>query len=126
MSILRSLRPLTRQIRPSPRGPQTSRLASTNAATGQANISNPKSSNPESQSINSSRGKESRHSDTADTRSVQSPISSQRGPTSEAHEGEEQTSTDAQIKNDPSEPGAKKRENVERAGRRPLGPEDKQ
>lgn len=87
---------------------------------------NPISSSGESQSINVSRGKESRASDTADTRSVQSPISSQSGPTSEVHEGEEQTTADAQIKNDPREPDEKKRANVEAAGRRKLGPEDDQ
>lgn len=42
------------------------------------------------------------------------------------HQGEEQTDTDAQIKNDPAEPEEKKRANVEAAGRRKLGPEDEQ
>jgi hypothetical protein len=45
---------------------------------------------------------------------------------SEAHEGEEQTSADAMIKNDPNEPTEKKRENVEKVGRRKMGPEDEQ
>ncbi|KAL4772880.1 hypothetical protein BDW60DRAFT_206645 [Aspergillus nidulans var. acristatus] len=91
-----------------------------------SNAKNPVSSSGASQSINLSRGKEARSSDTADTRSVQSPISSQDGPTSEQHAGEEQTSADAMIKNDPSEPAEKKRANVEAAGRRKLGPEDDQ
>jgi hypothetical protein len=43
-----------------------------------------------------------------------------------AHEGEEQTSADAQIKNDPNESEETKRKNVEAAGRRKLGPEDDQ
>ncbi|KAL3486691.1 hypothetical protein BJX62DRAFT_214881 [Aspergillus germanicus] len=91
------------------------------------NAKNPVSSGGASQSINLSRGKESRSSDTADTRSTQSPISSQPGEIkSAAHEGEEQTSADAQIKNDPNESEETKRKNVEAAGRRKLGPEDDQ
>ncbi|PKX97678.1 uncharacterized protein P174DRAFT_449266 [Aspergillus novofumigatus IBT 16806] len=43
-----------------------------------------------------------------------------------AHEGEEQTSADAMIKNDPNEPTEKKRKNVEKAGSRKMGPEDEQ
>ncbi|RAH67941.1 uncharacterized protein BO66DRAFT_473029 [Aspergillus aculeatinus CBS 121060] len=102
------------------------RLAS-KASPGQtSNVANPQSSSPESQSINVARGKQARHADTPDTASVQSPISSQFGPTSEAHEGEEQTSADAQIKNHPGESEATKRRNVERAGERPLGAEDRQ
>lgn len=53
-----------------------------------------------------------------------SPVSSGRGPTSEAHEGEEQTETDSMIKNDPREPAEKKRRNVESVGRKSMGPED--
>jgi hypothetical protein len=91
-------------------------------------VRNPISSSPESQSVNTSRGLEGRSSDTADTRSTQSPISGrnklEKG--SEAHEGEEQTPTDAQIKNDPNKPAEVKRENVEKAGQKPLGPEDHQ
>lgn len=91
-------------------------------------MKNPVSSSPESQDVNASRGLEDRSSDTADTRSTQSPISgrnlSERG--SEAHEGEEQTSTDEQIKNDPNKPAEAKRENVEKAGQKPMGPEDHQ
>ncbi|PYH42897.1 uncharacterized protein BP01DRAFT_359123 [Aspergillus saccharolyticus JOP 1030-1] len=103
------------------------RFASNEASPGQSsNVANPRSSSPESQSINISRGKEARHADTADTRSVQSPISSQSGPTSEAHEGEEQTPADAQIKNHPGESTETKRRNVEKAGERPLGVEDRQ
>ncbi|KAK1138615.1 hypothetical protein N8T08_002145 [Aspergillus melleus] len=51
-------------------------------------VANPRSSNPESQAINVSRGQESRYDDTPDSRSVQSPISGHSGPTSETHEGE--------------------------------------
>ncbi|PYH76890.1 hypothetical protein BO82DRAFT_346155 [Aspergillus uvarum CBS 121591] len=103
------------------------RSLASKASPGQtSNVANPQSSSPESQSINVARGKEARHADTPDTASVQSPISSQFGPTSEAHEGEEQTSADAQIKNHPGESGATKRRNVERAGERPLGAEDRQ
>ncbi|KAL4910522.1 hypothetical protein BDW74DRAFT_146 [Aspergillus multicolor] len=91
-----------------------------------SNAKNPVSSGGASQSINLSRGKEARSSDTADTRSVQSPISRQDGASSEAHEGEEQTSADGLIKNDPNKSGAEKRANVEKAGRRKLGPEDDQ
>ncbi|KOC12297.1 RTA1 domain protein [Aspergillus flavus AF70] len=80
--------------------------------------------NPESQAINTSRGKESRHDDTPDTRSVQSPISNQFGPTSEKHEGEEPSTTTEQVHNDPSKSPEEKRKNVEQAGRRPMGPED--
>lgn len=117
-------------IRPAPR----LRFASTKQAQStkeadpafSSNAKNPVSSSGASQSINLSRGKEARSSDTADTRSVQSPISSQDGPTSEQHAGEERTSADAMIKNDPSEPAEKKRANVEAAGRRKLGPEDDQ
>ncbi|GAM33881.1 hypothetical protein TCE0_013f01101 [Talaromyces pinophilus] len=89
-----------------------------------SNVINPQSSNPESQSINISRGKEARHSDTADSGSVASPVSSGRGPASEAHQGEEQTETDSMIKNDPRESAEKKRRNVESAGRKSMGPED--
>ncbi|RHZ50759.1 hypothetical protein CDV55_102930 [Aspergillus turcosus] len=87
---------------------------------------NPISSNPQGQSINKSRGRDAGHSDAADTRSVQSPVSQHRAEPSEAHEGEEQTSADAMIKNDPHEPTEKKRENVEKAGSRKMGPEDEQ
>ncbi|KAL4810654.1 hypothetical protein BDV18DRAFT_155266 [Aspergillus unguis] len=106
--------------------PQTHPFASKASPGQSSNVKNPISSSGESQSVNVSRGKESRTSDAADTRSVQSPISSQDGPTSEMHQGEEQTSADAQIKNDPRESDAKKRANVEAAGRRKLGPEDDQ
>lgn len=76
--------------------------------------------------MNDSRGKEARSADTADTRSVQSPISpSRRAHTSEAHEGEEETSFDSHIKNDPNESPDVKRRKVEEAGRKPLGPEDR-
>ncbi|KAL5334108.1 hypothetical protein BJX70DRAFT_30677 [Aspergillus crustosus] len=104
------------------------RLASstTKGTPNATNAKNPVSSSGASQSINLSRGKESRASDTADMRSVQSPISSQDGTTSEMHEGEEQTSADELIKNDPNESRETKRENVEKAGRRKLGPEDDQ
>ncbi|KAJ5561852.1 hypothetical protein N7535_003685 [Penicillium sp. DV-2018c] len=97
-------------------------------ATKQTNASNPVASSPESQAINKSRGLEGRHSDTADTRSTSSPISSSNRKSlgTEAHEGEEQTSTDAQIKNDPSKSTEEKRRNVEKAGQKPLGPEDRQ
>ena len=57
---------------------------------------------------------------------MQSPISAQRGPTSEVHEGEEQTPADAQIKSYPSQPVEQKRRNVEEVGRGPLGVEDGQ
>lgn len=53
-----------------------------------------------------------------------SPVSPGRGPTSEAHEGEEQTEADSMIKNDPREPAETKRRNVQSAGNKPLGPED--
>ncbi|RHZ46518.1 uncharacterized protein CDV56_104800 [Aspergillus thermomutatus] len=76
------------------------RLLATKPSPGNSsNAADPVSSNPESQAINKSRGKEARHSDAADTRSVQSPVSAQGGRPSEAHEGEEQTSADAMIKN---------------------------
>ncbi|KAJ5138847.1 uncharacterized protein N7515_003695 [Penicillium bovifimosum] len=90
-------------------------------------VSNPVASSPESQDINKARGLEGRHSDTADTRSTQSPISSSNKTElgSEAHEGEEQTSTDALIKNDPSKSPEAKRENVKKAGQKPMGPEDR-
>ncbi|KAL4928029.1 uncharacterized protein BDV17DRAFT_265137 [Aspergillus undulatus] len=104
----------------------TRRFASEASPGHSSNAKNPVSSSGPSQSINVSRGKEARASDTADTRSVQSPISSQTGPTSEQHQGEEQTSADAQIKNDPSKSDQEKRANVEAAGRRKLGPEDDQ
>lgn len=93
-----------------------------------SNVSNPVASSPESQAINKARGLEGRHSDTADTRSTQSPISSSNKGAlgSETHEGEEQTPTDAQIKNDPNKPTEVKRKNVENAGKKPLGPEDHQ
>ncbi|KAL2847516.1 hypothetical protein BJY01DRAFT_246743 [Aspergillus pseudoustus] len=104
-----------------------SRLFASEASPGHSsNAKNPLSSGGASQSINVSRGKEARSSETADTRSVQSPISSQSSASSEAHEGEERTSVDAQIKNDPGESAETKRANVEKAGRRKLGPEDEQ
>jgi hypothetical protein len=107
----------------------TNPLAWFSATSAQSsNVSNPSASSPESQAINKSRGLEGRRSDTADTRSTQSPISSSNKAElgSEAHEGEEQTPTDAQIKNDPSTPTDIKRENVKKAGQKPLGPEDHQ
>ncbi|KAJ5998827.1 hypothetical protein N7451_006637 [Penicillium sp. IBT 35674x] len=93
-----------------------------------SDLKNPVSSSPESQHVNASRGLEDRTQDTPDTRSVQSPVS-KRDPLekdSEAHAGEEQTSTDAQIKNDPNKPAEAKRKNVEKAGQKPMGPEDHQ
>ena len=93
-----------------------------------SNVSNPIASSPLSKAINKSRGLEGWHFDTAKTRSMQSPISSSNEAElgSETHEGEEQTPTDAQIKNDPSKPTEAKRKNVEKAGQKPLGPEDNQ
>lgn len=104
-------------------------LARFYSTSGQSsNVSNPTASSPESQAINKSRGLEGRHSDTADTRSTQSPISSSNKAElgSETHEGEEQTPTNAQMKNDPSRLTEVKRKNVEKAGKKPLGPEDHQ
>jgi len=104
---------------------RTGRLYASSATPGQSsNVANPQSSNPESQSINVKRGTKGGRSDNPDGRSVASPISGQRGPSSEAHEGEEQTSTDAQIKNDPNLPVEEKRAHVKQAGQKPLGPED--
>ena len=90
-------------------------------------MSSPVSSSPESQAINKSRGIKGRQSHVADTRSTQSPVSpsNQKDLASETHEGEEPTSPDAQIKNDPSMSTEEKRKNVERAGQRPMGPEDR-
>ncbi|KAL4877407.1 hypothetical protein BJY04DRAFT_128741 [Aspergillus karnatakaensis] len=102
------------------------RRFASNSSPNASNAKNPVSSGGASQSINVSRGKEARSSDTADTRSVQSPISSQDGPTSEQHAGEEQTEADSLIKNDPKESTETKRKNVEKAGKRKLGPEDNQ
>ncbi|OQE13294.1 hypothetical protein PENFLA_c051G01328 [Penicillium flavigenum] len=92
-----------------------------------SNVSDPASSSPESQAINKSRGMKGRQSRVADTRSTQSPVSTanQRDLASETHEGEERTSSDAQIKNDPSMSTEEKRKNVERAGQKPMGPEDR-
>jgi hypothetical protein len=91
-------------------------------------VKNPISSSPESKDVNTSRGLEDRSSDTADTRSTQSPISGrnrfEKG--SEAHEGEEETSTDSLIKNNPNKSPEAKRENVEKASQKPMGPEDHQ
>ncbi|ODM17721.1 hypothetical protein SI65_06509 [Aspergillus cristatus] len=81
-------------------------------------------SNPESDGINVSRGKESRYTDAPPSSNMQSPISARRGLPSEAQEGEEQTTTDAQIKNDPRESLEKKRENVRKTGEKPIGKED--
>ncbi|CAP79701.1 hypothetical protein E8E15_004871 [Penicillium rubens] len=91
------------------------------------NVSDLASSSPESQAINKSRGMKGRQSHVADTRSAQSPISpaNQRDLASETHEGEEPTSPEAEIKNDPSMSTEEKRKNVERAGQRPMGPEDR-
>lgn len=98
-----------------------------NSGTQSSNVSDPASSSPESQAINKSRGMKGRQSHVADTRSTQSPVSpsNQRDLASETHEGEEPTSSDAQIKNDPSMPTEEKRKNVERAGQKPMGPEDR-
>ncbi|KAH8431429.1 uncharacterized protein LDX57_009090 [Aspergillus melleus] len=104
--------------------PRVSRVQAVAIRAQSSQVANPRSSNPESQAINVSRGKESRHDDTPDSRSVQSPISSQSGPTSETHEGEEATTTTEQVHNDPNKPAGEKRRNVEQAGRRPMGPED--
>lgn len=97
-------------------------------ATQPSKVSNPVASAPESQGINKSRGLEGRHSDTPDLRSARSPISSSNkkelGSETLKGEGEEQTSTDAQIKNDPSMSTEAKRKNVEKAGQKPMGPED--
>ncbi|KAJ5462214.1 hypothetical protein N7530_010419 [Penicillium desertorum] len=97
------------------------------STTQSSNVGDPASSSPESQAINKSRGMKGRQSHVADTRSTQSPISpaNQRDLASETHEGEEQTSSDAQIKNDPSMSTEEKRKNVERAGQKPMGPEDR-
>lgn len=55
---------------------------------------------------------------------MQPPVSARRGLPSEAQEGEEQTTIDTQIKNDPRESLEKKRENVRKAGEKPMGKED--
>ncbi|KAJ6119772.1 hypothetical protein N7523_004052 [Penicillium sp. IBT 18751x] len=125
-----SLRAVQRmQLPNAPRLATMTRAYSSSATPGQSsNVKNPISSSPESKEVNAGRGLEDRSSDTADTRSTQSPISGrnrlEKG--SEAHEGEEQTSTNAQIKNDPNMSTEAKRENVEKAGQKPLGPEDHQ
>ncbi|KAJ5819034.1 hypothetical protein N7474_004625 [Penicillium riverlandense] len=114
-------------LRSTSRNTPSARYSANSAKPGQSsNVSNPIASSPESQAINKSRGLEGRNSDNADTRSTQSPISSSNKEElgSETHEGEEQTSTDAQIKNDPAMPTEAKRKNVEKAGQKPLGPED--
>jgi len=89
---------------------------------------NPISSGPESQAVNTSRGLEGRSSDAADRKSMQSPASRPNplARASEAHTGEEGTSTDEQIKNDPNKPPEAKRANVEKASQKPMGPEDRQ
>ncbi|KAI9373399.1 hypothetical protein BJX61DRAFT_382305 [Aspergillus egyptiacus] len=103
------------------------RPLATAASPGQSsNVKNPQSSSGASQSINLSRGKEARAADNADNASVQSPISAQSENSSVKHQGEEQTDTDARIKNDPRESDEKKRANVEAMGRKKLGPEDDQ
>lgn len=90
-----------------------------------SNVRNPQSSWPEDQKINLSRGAKGRASDTADTRSVQSPVSGRnRDQASEAHAEEEQSTTDAAVKNDPRLSDEEKRRNVEGAGRKPMGVED--
>ncbi|CAI7589969.1 unnamed protein product [Penicillium viridicatum] len=96
-------------------------------ATQSSKVSNPVASSPESQGIDKSRGLEGRHSDTPDLHSAQSPISSSKKPErgSETLKVGEQTSTDAQIKNDPSMSTKAKRKNVEKAGQKPMGPEDR-
>lgn len=103
----------------------TRAFASRSAPLGQSSsIKNPRSSNSESQSINISRGTKERHDSTPDKNSVQSPISSQFGPTSEKHEGEEPSTTHEMVKNNPNASAEEKRKNVEQAGRTPMGPED--
>lgn len=105
--------------------PRIQRLTASTASPEQASGARPTpSSDPESEGINVSRGKEARHTDAPASSNLQSPISAREGRPSEAQEGEEQTTTDAQIKNDPREPGEKKRENVRKAGEKPMGPED--
>ncbi|KAL1852985.1 hypothetical protein Plec18167_005641 [Paecilomyces lecythidis] len=90
-----------------------------------SNVRNPQSNWPEDQKINLSRGAKGRASDTADTRSVQSPVSGRnRDQASEAHAEEEQSTTDAAVKNDPRLSDEEKRRNVEGAGRKPMGVED--
>ncbi|KAJ5195508.1 uncharacterized protein N7498_008946 [Penicillium cinerascens] len=107
----------------------TSRPFNTSIPLGKSSdLKNPISSSPESQHVNASRSLGDRMQDTPDTRSAQSPVA-KRDPLekgSEAHAGEEQTSTDAQIKNDPKKPAEAKRKNVENAGQKPMGPEDHQ
>ncbi|KAJ5549069.1 hypothetical protein N7513_006303 [Penicillium frequentans] len=129
-SVISSTRAMRRtQLLNTSRMASTSRPFSIYTSLGQSSgMKNPVSSSPESQHVNASRGLEDRADDTADTRSVQSPVS-KRDPLekdSEAHAGEEQTSTDAQIKNDPKKPAEAKRKNVEKAGQKPMGPEDHQ
>ena len=89
-----------------------------------SNVRDPISSSPESQAVNVARGRESRASDQADTRSTQSPISpNRRAHTSEAQEGEEGPFNE-HIKSDPNASPEAKRQNVEKTGKKPLGPED--
>lgn len=100
-------------------------LSSKEYSSNASNVRDPISSSPEAQAVNVARGKESRASDQADTRSTQSPISpNRRARTSEAHEGEEEGSFNEHIKNDPNASPEAKRQNVEKAGKKPLGSED--
>lgn len=100
-------------------------LSSKEYSPNASNVRDPISSTLEAQAVNVAQGKESRASDQADTRSTQSPISpNRRARTSEAHEGEEEGSFNEHIKNDPNAPPEAKRQNVEKAGKKPLGPED--
>ncbi|KAJ9246941.1 hypothetical protein DTO207G8_8482 [Paecilomyces variotii] len=90
-----------------------------------SNVRNPQSSSPEAQRINISRGEKGRSSDTADTRSVQSPVSGRnRDQASETRAEEEPSTTEAAVKNDPNLSEEEKKRNVEGAGRKPMGVED--
>ncbi|OJJ81618.1 uncharacterized protein ASPGLDRAFT_60098 [Aspergillus glaucus CBS 516.65] len=104
--------------------PRTQRLSASTTAEQATSAKPSPASNPEVDGINVSRGKESRYTDAPPSSNMQSPISARRGLPSEAQEGEEQTTTDAQIKNDPRESLEKKRENVRKTGEKPMGKED--
>ncbi|EOA92249.1 hypothetical protein ACJQWK_03757 [Exserohilum turcicum] len=105
--------------------PVVSRTYASSAAPGQAsNVSNPQASSPESQDINKSASVGRTDSNDADHASIQNPVSHPEND--RVGMSEETTESQDNMKHDPNESDAKKREKTLEYGQnKPLDPADK-
>ena len=99
--------------------PRAFTTATKNSTEG--DLGNPQSSSSEQSSVKTSRATKDQTSQ--DTASLAQPVSNRSAIPGEKDEG---TPTEEQVKRDPKEPAESKRANVEKQGKKPLGPEDHQ